>query len=142
VRDLALVAIAGVAYEAPLGARRGLLFATGLVVPPLAVLLFGDVSWYCGLSGLSHALLAAALSYEVVCRRGAARAIVVTAGYDPLVDEGDRYAELLARAGTEVRHRRHPSLIHGFLSLAGGVVAARAALDELCGDIRELLGAR
>ena len=74
--------------------------------------------------------------------RGAARAIVVTAGYDPLVDEGDRYAELLARAGTEVRHRRHPSLIHGFLSLAGGVVAARAALDELCGDIRELLGAR
>jgi rhomboid family GlyGly-CTERM serine protease len=77
VRDLALVAIAGVAYEAPLGARRGLLFAAGLVVPPLAVLMFGGVSWYCGLSGLSHALLAAALSYELVCRRGAARAIVV-----------------------------------------------------------------
>jgi acetyl esterase/lipase len=74
--------------------------------------------------------------------RGAARAIVVTAGYDPLVDEGDRYAELLAHAGTEVRHRRYPSLIHGFLSLAGGVAAARAAVDELCGDIRELLGAR
>jgi acetyl esterase len=74
--------------------------------------------------------------------RGAARAIVVTAGYDPLVDEGDRYAELLARAGTEVRHRRYRSLIHGFLSLAGGVAAARAAVDELCGDIRELLGAR
>jgi acetyl esterase len=74
--------------------------------------------------------------------RGAARAIVVTAGYDPLVDEGDRYAELLARAGTEVRHRRHPSLVHGFLSLAGGVATARAALDELCDDIRELLGAR
>ena len=74
--------------------------------------------------------------------RGAARAIVVTAGYDPLVDEGDRYAELLAHAGTEVRHRRYRSLIHGFLSLAGGVAAARAAVDELCGDIRELLGAR
>lgn len=74
--------------------------------------------------------------------RRAARAIVVTAGYDPLIDEGDRYAELLAEAGTEVRHRRYPSLIHGFLSLAGGVAAARAAVDELCGDIRELLGAR
>jgi acetyl esterase len=72
--------------------------------------------------------------------RGAARAIVVTAGYDPLVDEGDRYAELLRAAGTEVRHRRYPALVHGFISLAGGVVAARTALDELCGDIRDLLG--
>lgn len=74
--------------------------------------------------------------------RGSARAIIATAGYDPLVDEGDRYAELLRLAGTEVRHRRYPSLIHGFLSLAGGVTAARAAIDELCGDIRELLGVR
>lgn len=73
--------------------------------------------------------------------RGAARAVVVTAGYDPLIDEGDRYVEILRSAGTEVRHRRHPSLIHGFLSLAGAVAAARAAIDELCGDIRDLLGA-
>lgn len=72
--------------------------------------------------------------------RGAARALIATAGYDPLVDEGDRYAELLERAGTQVRHRRYGSLIHGFLSLAGGVAAARAAVDELCRDIRELLG--
>ena len=73
--------------------------------------------------------------------RRAARAIVVTAGYDPLVDEGDRYVELLRAAGAMVRHRRHGSLIHGFLSLAGAVAAARAAVDELCGDIRELLDA-
>jgi acetyl esterase len=72
--------------------------------------------------------------------RRAAPAIIVTAGYDPLVDEGDRYAELLACAGTEVRHRCHPSLVHGFLSLAGGVAAARTAVYELCFDIRELLG--
>jgi acetyl esterase len=72
--------------------------------------------------------------------QGSARAIVATAGYDPLVDEGERYVELLRAAGTEVRHRRYPSLIHGFLSLAGGVAAARAAISELCSDIRELLG--
>jgi acetyl esterase/lipase len=71
---------------------------------------------------------------------GAARAIIATAGYDPLIDEGDRYVEMLRAAGTEVRHRRYPSLIHGFLSLAGGVTAARAAIDELCADIREMLG--
>lgn len=73
--------------------------------------------------------------------RGSAPALIATAGYDPLVDEGDRYADMLRAAGTLVRHRKYPSLIHGFLSIAGGVTAARAAIDELCGDIRELLGA-
>jgi rhomboid family GlyGly-CTERM serine protease len=76
VRDLALVALAGVAYEAPLRSRRALLFITGLALPGLAVLAAGDAEWYCGLSGLSHALLAAALSYELANRRGAARAPV------------------------------------------------------------------
>jgi acetyl esterase/lipase len=71
--------------------------------------------------------------------RGSAPAIVVTAGYDPLIDEGDAYAQALRDAGVAVRHRRHPSLIHGFLSLAGAVHAARAATDQLCDDIRDLL---
>lgn len=72
--------------------------------------------------------------------RGAAPAVVATAGYDPLVDEGEAYAALLRSAGVTVRHRGYRSLIHGFLSLAGGVTAARAAIDELCADVRELLG--
>ncbi|HEX2689160.1 MAG TPA: alpha/beta hydrolase [Kofleriaceae bacterium] len=72
--------------------------------------------------------------------RGSARTLLTTAGYDPLVEEGERYADLLRAAGTDVRHRRYPSLVHGYISLAGGVTAARAALDELCRDIRELLG--
>ncbi len=71
----------------------------------------------------------------------AARAIVVTAGYDPLVDEGDAYAAALRAAGVPVRHRRYPALIHGFISLAGAVRAARIAIDEVCSDIRELLAA-
>lgn len=71
--------------------------------------------------------------------RGSARTLLATAGFDPLVDEAAQYADLLRAAGTEVRHRLYPSLIHGFLSFAGGVVAARAAIDELCNDIRELL---
>jgi len=74
--------------------------------------------------------------------RGSAPAIVATAGFDPLVDEGDSYAARLRDAGVVVRHHRYPSLVHGFLSLAGAVHAARAAIDELCADIRELLAAR
>jgi hypothetical protein len=37
------------------------------------VLASGTASWYCGLSGLSHALLAAALAYEALHRHGAVR---------------------------------------------------------------------
>jgi acetyl esterase len=69
----------------------------------------------------------------------ASRAIVVTAGYDPLVDEGDGYAAALRAAGVPVRHRRYPALIHGFISLAGAVRAARTAVDEVCSDIREMI---
>lgn len=76
-RDLALVLIAGIAYEGPLAARKLAVFAGGIVLPPLAVLAVRDAAWYCGLSGLSHALLAAALAYEAVRRRGAARVIVL-----------------------------------------------------------------
>jgi len=71
---------------------------------------------------------------------GAPPAIVITAGFDPLVDEGDAHAEALRAAGVPVIHRRHPSLVHGFLSLAGGVRAARAAVDEMCRDIVGALG--
>ncbi len=67
--------------------------------------------------------------------RAAVPAIVITAGYDPLVDEGAAHAEALAAAGVSVVHRRYPSLVHGFLSLGGGVTAARAAIDQLCRDI-------
>lgn len=71
--------------------------------------------------------------------RGLPPALIATAGYDPLVDEGDAYAVALRNAGVQVRHRRYPGLIHGFISLGGVVRAARTALDELSRDIRELL---
>jgi rhomboid family GlyGly-CTERM serine protease len=77
LRDLALVALAGAAYEAPLASRRTPLFLAGLALPPIAVLAAGDAGWYCGLSGLSHALLAAALACEAMRRRGRTRAIVL-----------------------------------------------------------------
>jgi acetyl esterase len=71
--------------------------------------------------------------------RGAAPAIVVTAGFDPLVHEGDAWAERLAAAGAPVRHRCERSLVHGFVSMAGALDAPRAALDRICTDIVDLL---
>jgi len=72
---------------------------------------------------------------------GSAPAVVATAGFDPLVDEGNEWAERLRAAGTEVRHLRNPSLIHGFLSMSGAIDAARAATDRICEETSALLRA-
>ena len=44
-----------------------------------------------------------------------------------------------ATAGITVRHTCHDSLVHGFLSLAGIVHAAKSATDQICAEIVELL---
>jgi len=61
---------------------------------------------------------------------GVAPAYVATAGFDPLRDEGEAYAQRLQEAGVDVELRRHEGLIHGFANLAGVSRAARAALVE------------
>jgi acetyl esterase/lipase len=70
---------------------------------------------------------------------GLAPAIVVTAGFDPLCDEGDEYAHRLADAGVPVRHRCYESLCHSFTSLSGAAPAARAALEEIARDLDRAL---
>ena len=61
---------------------------------------------------------------------GVAPAYVLTAGYDPLGDEGDAYAERLADAGVPVKLRRYADQIHGFCQNGKIIPAAFAALDE------------
>jgi len=66
-------------------------------------------------------------------------AVVVTAGYDLLHDQGDAYAERLREAGGDVVLRQHPGLVHGFLGMAPQVAAAAEAVDLLCADVRRAL---
>jgi len=63
-------------------------------------------------------------------------ALVITAGFDPLVDEGLAYARKMRTAGTEVTYRCHEGLIHGFVSMTGAIPAARAALAEATTGLR------
>ncbi|HEY1817459.1 MAG TPA: alpha/beta hydrolase [Kofleriaceae bacterium] len=72
---------------------------------------------------------------------GSAPAIVATAGFDPLVDEGDAWVDRLRAAGTSVRHHANPSLVHGFLAMAGAVDAAHAATDRICAEVVSMLRA-
>lgn len=67
---------------------------------------------------------------------GQAPAIVVTAGFDPLGHEGQRYADRLEAAGVAVTCQHQPALIHGFISMTGAIVAARAAAGELFAAIK------
>lgn len=43
-------------------------------------------------------------------------ALVITAGFDPLVDEGELYALLMAQHGNSVTLKRYPGQIHGFIT--------------------------
>ncbi|MGE2712552.1 alpha/beta hydrolase [Mycolicibacterium litorale] len=58
-------------------------------------------------------------------------ALVLTGGFDPLRDEGNRYAEALRAAGVEVDLREERSLIHAFANffpLGGDSATATAAM--------------
>jgi acetyl esterase len=72
---------------------------------------------------------------------GLAPALVVTASFDPLRDEGEAYAEALRAAGTPAMSRRFPGLIHGFLSTAGISRSSREALLEIAGATRAMFAA-
>jgi len=57
--------------------------------------------------------------------------LVVTAEYDVLRDEGERYADALKAAGVEARASRYAGMNHGFIGLAGIVEQADQALEEV-----------
>jgi acetyl esterase/lipase len=75
---------------------------------------------------------------------GLAPALVYTAGFDVLCDEGERYAQRLADVGVPVTYRCYESLPHGFTLFAGVAPAAARALEEIARDVDLVLsrGAR
>jgi acetyl esterase len=70
---------------------------------------------------------------------GVAPAVVVTAGFDPLRDEGEAYAAALAAAGVPVLARRFTGLFHTFINAVGISPASRAAMAEVGGMLRARL---
>lgn len=72
--------------------------------------------------------------------RGATPMIMVTAGFDPLCDEGLAFAEAQQKSGNPVRIQHEPGLIHGFLNVSGGIRAAHRATDRFCDSLVEMFG--
>ena len=66
-------------------------------------------------------------------------AVVVTAEFDPLRDEGERYAELLRAAGVDARTHRFDGMIHGFFSIPMLFPEADAANEALADGLAQVL---
>lgn len=64
-------------------------------------------------------------------------AIIATAGFDPLVDDGAAYARKLETAGVNVQFKCYDSLAHGFTAFTGVVPAAKEACLEVAGMVRD-----
>jgi len=67
---------------------------------------------------------------------GLAPAYVVTAGFDPLRDEGEAFARRMHEAGTRVALRRQAGLVHSFANMTAISRSARAAMSEAAGALR------
>jgi len=66
-------------------------------------------------------------------------ALVITAGFDPLVDEGRAYADKLRAAGVEVAYREYPDMVHGFILFGGVIDTANAAVADCCKALQAAL---
>lgn len=93
-----------------------------------------DIAWYLDHYTPNPALRTDPLISPLLAEdlTGLAPAHVVTAGFDPLRDEGNEYATLLAAAGVPTTHLCEPAMIHGFasiLALPGETNAARLRLS-------------
>lgn len=67
-------------------------------------------------------------------------AYVLTAGFDPLRDEGREYCDRLGREGVAATYRQFDDMVHGFALFGGVVDAANRAVEECCAALRGAFG--
>ncbi len=68
---------------------------------------------------------------------GAPPAVVVTAGFDPLRDQGNAYAAKLVEAGVDVDHMEYAGMFHGFFSMDAGLSVALEAQDQVAAALKD-----
>ena len=71
---------------------------------------------------------------------GVAPATVITAGYDPLRDEGAAYAKALTAAGVSADHQHNATMIHGFWWMMGAIDHTRSSYQQAAANVRAAFG--
>ncbi len=96
------------------------------------------MQWYWDhyLSGREDAANPYAAPLRAKSLAGQPPALVITAEYDPLRDEGEAYAKRLQEAGVETTSTRYDGVIHGFFNMGAVVDKGRQAVDEACAALR------
>ena len=69
---------------------------------------------------------------------GVAPAIIITAQYDPLISDGEKYAALLERDGVTVLYKEYAGMIHGFFTNLAVTPTAQEAIDSVAVEIKKL----
>jgi acetyl esterase len=67
-------------------------------------------------------------------------AMVITAEYDPLRDEGEMYAGRLQEAGNKVTVKRYDGMIHGFFSMGAVIDQGKLAIEDVAKGLRSAFG--
>jgi acetyl esterase len=98
--------------------------------------------WTMYLADPAHADHGHAAPLRALDVSGLAPALVITAEYDPLRDEGEAYARRLEEAGVPVTVSRYDGAIHGFFSMLDVTPLAKQAHDEVAQALRAAFAAR
>ncbi|WP_439404353.1 alpha/beta hydrolase [Bradyrhizobium sp. DASA03076] len=99
------------------------------------------MEWFCGhyLADPADAADWRVSPLRAASLAGLAPAVVTTAWFDPLRDEGAAYARALEAAGVRVKHHEGPGLIHGYFGMGDASEAARAEAKRARTDFGALL---
>jgi acetyl esterase len=99
------------------------------------------MEWFAGhyLDDVSHGTDWRVSPLRAKTLAGLAPAIVCTAWFDPLRDEGDAYAAALQAAGVATSHYRGAGLIHGYFGLGEASETARREAQLARADFKGLL---
>ena len=94
--------------------------------------------WDQYLQGSQHDTNPYAVPMKATSFTDIAPAIIITAQYDPLISDGEKYAELLQRDGVQVIYKEYAGMIHGFFTNMAVTPTARESIDFVAAEIKKL----